>query len=161
MRTVSRDTARAMSAEKRDLLDSLVLRAPAVGTAFTAGLVRLKLGSPLRRRLMSYAVKRGFSAMARSDMDVNVLLYEPDTEVWMHGMNSVGVGGCFRGREGVRALIREIDAAFGPWGWTIDRLVDSGDRLAVRGDSVGYGCGRGGKTAPTSRGTGLGRPPGG
>ncbi len=91
-----------MSQEKRDLLDSLVLRAPAVGTAFTAGLVRLKLGSPLRRRLMAYAVARGFRAMARSDIDVNVLLYEPDTEVWMHGMDSVGVGGCFRGREGVR-----------------------------------------------------------
>jgi ketosteroid isomerase-like protein len=142
-----------MSAEKRDLLDSLVLRAPAVGTAFTAGLVRLKLGSPLRRRLMPYAVKRGFSAMARSDMDVNVLLYEPGTEVWMHGMDSVGVGGCFRGREGVRALYREIDDAFDPWGWTIDRLVDSGDRLAVRGDFVGYGRGSGVKTELTSGGT--------
>jgi hypothetical protein len=102
---------------------------------------------------MPYAVKRGFSAMARSDMDVNVLLYEPGTEVWMHGMNSVGVGGCFRGREGVRALIREIDAAFDPWGWTIDRLVDSGDRLAVRGDFVGYGRGSGVKTELTSGGT--------
>ena len=54
--------------------------------------------------------------MARSDMDVNVLLYEPGTEVWMHGMDSVGVGGCFRGREGVRALYREIDDASIPGG---------------------------------------------
>jgi hypothetical protein len=63
----------------------LALLVCAIGsTAFTAGLVRLKLGSPLRRRLMPYAVKRGFRAMARSDMDVNVLLYEPDTEVCSH-----------------------------------------------------------------------------
>ena len=129
-----------MSTEKRDLLDSLVLRAPAVGTAITAGLVRLKLGSPLRRRLMAYAVARGFRAMARSDIDVNVLLYEPDTEVWMHGMDSVGVGGCFRGREGVRALYGEIDDAFDRWEWTIDRLVDGGDRVAVIGDFVGTGA---------------------
>ena len=35
-----------MSQEKRDLLDWLVLRAPAIGTAISAGTVRLKLGSP-------------------------------------------------------------------------------------------------------------------
>jgi hypothetical protein len=40
-----------------------------------------------------------------------------------------------------------------PWGWTIDRLVDSGDRLAVRGDFVGYGRGSGVKTELTSGGT--------
>ena len=113
LRTARTDTGRAMSQEKRDLLDRLLLRAPAVGTAISAGTVRLKLGSPLRRRLIHAQLKRGFSAMARSDMDVNVLIYEPDTVVWMHGMLGVGVGDCFRGREGVRALYREIDEAFG------------------------------------------------
>ena len=142
-----------MSTEKRDLLDSLVLRAPAVGTAITAGIVRLKLGSPLRRRLMHMAIKRGFDAVARSDVDVSVLLYEPSTEVWMHGMQTVGVGGCFRGREGVRALYGEIDDAFDRWEWTIDRLVDGGDLLAARGDFVGYGRGSGVKTELTSGGT--------
>jgi ketosteroid isomerase-like protein len=142
-----------MSAGKRDLLDWLLLRAPAVGTAISAGTVRLELGSPLRRRLIHAQVKRGFSAMARSDVDVNVLVYEPDTEVWMHGMDGVGVGGCFRGREGVRALYGEIDAAFERWSWTIDRLVDAGDRLGVRGDFVGYGRGSGVKTEVTSGGT--------
>ena len=142
-----------MSGEKRDLLDSLVLRAPAVGTAVTSGLIRLKLGSPLRRRLMPYVVKRGFDAVARSDVDVSVLLYDPGTEVWMYGMETVGVGGCFRGREGVRALYREIDDAFDRWDWTIDRLVDAGDRVAVRGDFVGYGRGSGVKTELTAGGT--------
>jgi hypothetical protein len=86
------DTGRAMSQERRDLLDWLVLRVPAVGTAISAGTVRLKLGSPLRRRAMQAAISRGFSAVARSDVDLNVLVYEPDTEVWMHGMDGVGVG---------------------------------------------------------------------
>ena len=53
---------------------------------------------------MQAAIKRGFSAMARSDVDSNVLVYEPDTEVWMHGMQGVGVGGCSRTRGGPRAL---------------------------------------------------------
>jgi ketosteroid isomerase-like protein len=142
-----------MAEEKRDLLDWLVLRAPAVGTAISAGTVRLKLGSPLRRRAMQAAIKRGFSAVARSDVDLNVLVYEPDTEVWMHGMDGVGVGGCFRGREGVRALYGEIDSAFERWSWTIDRLVDADGRVAVRGDFVGFGRGSGVKTEVTSGGT--------
>jgi ketosteroid isomerase-like protein len=144
-----------MSEEKRDLLDWLVLRVPAVGTAISAGTVRLKLGSPLRRRAMQAAIMRGFSAVARSDVDLNVLVYEPDTEVWMHGMDGVGVGGCFRGREGVRRLYGEIDSAFESWSWTIDRLVDGGDRVAVRGDFVGYGRGSGVKTEVTSGGTAM------
>jgi hypothetical protein len=37
-----------MSQEERDLLDWPLLRAPAVGTAISAGTVQLKLGSPLR-----------------------------------------------------------------------------------------------------------------
>jgi hypothetical protein len=143
-----------MSQEKRDLLDWLSLRAPAVGTAISTGVVRLKLGSPLRRRLIHLEIKRGFSAMARSDVDVNVLRYEPDTEVWLHGMLGVGVGNdSFRGREGIRALYREIDDAFERWSWTIDRLVDCGDRIAVKGDFVGYGRGSGVKTELTSGGT--------
>jgi hypothetical protein len=68
----------------------------------------------------------------------------------MHGMQTVGVGGCFRGREGVRALYGEIDDAFDRWEWTIDRLVDAGDRVAVRGDFIGYGRGSGVKTELTS-----------
>jgi ketosteroid isomerase-like protein len=142
-----------MSQEKRDMIDWLLLRAPAVGTAISARTVQLKLGSPLRRRLMHAQVKRGFSAMARSDMDVNVLVYEPDTVVRMHGMLGVGVGDCFRGREGVRALYGEIDDAFERWSWTIDQLVDSGDRLGVRGDFVGYGRRSGVKTELISGGT--------
>ena len=68
----------------------------------------------------------------------------------MHGMQTVGVGGCFRGRKGVRALYGEIDDAFDRWEWTIDRLVDAGDRVAVRGDFIGYGRGSGVKTELTS-----------
>jgi ketosteroid isomerase-like protein len=142
-----------LSEERRDLIDSLLLRAPALGTAMSAATVRLKLGSELRRRLIYAQLKRGFRAMARSDMDVNVLIYEPDTVIWMHGMDGVGVGDCFRGREGLRTLYGEIDDAFGQWSWTIDRVVDGGDRIAVRGDFVGYGRGSGAKTELRAGGT--------
>ncbi len=50
-----------MPQEKRDLLDWLILRAPAIGTAISAGTVRLKLGSPLRRRAMQAAITRALA----------------------------------------------------------------------------------------------------
>ena len=112
-----------MSQEKRDLLDWLLLRAPAVGTAISAGTVRLKLGSPLRRRLIRAQVKRGFSAMARSDVDVNVLVYEPDTEVWMHGMDGVASVAAFAdgrasGRYTARSTLRSSVGRGRSTGWS-------------------------------------------
>ena len=100
-----------------------------------------------------HALVNGASARWHaSDLDVNVLVYEPDTEVWMHGMLGVGVEGCFRG-DGVRALYGEIDEVFDRWSVLIDRLVDGGDRIAIRGDFVGYGRLSGAKTELTSGGT--------
>ena len=52
-------------------------------------------------------------------------------------------GAAFADARGSRALYGEIDDAFDRWEWTIDRLVDGGDRVAVRGDFIGYGRGSG------------------
>ena len=64
----------------------------------------------------------------------------------------VGVGGCFRDAR-VPGARRRDRRCLRSLGGTIDRLVDAGDRLAVRGDFVGYGRGSGVKTEPTSGGT--------
>ena len=77
-------------------------------------------------------MKRGFAAMARSDTEVVVLLYEPDAEVWMHGMVGVGLSECYRGRDGVRTLYADIDDVFSEWRWTIHSVTDGGDRLVAR-----------------------------
>jgi ketosteroid isomerase-like protein len=88
---------------------------------------------------MSLSIKRGFAAMARSDLDLVLPRYEPDAEVWMRGMSGVGVGGCYRGHEGVRALYKDVDDVFDEWSWTIRAVVDGGDRIAIRADFVGLG----------------------
>ena len=62
--------------------------------------------------MLGLQVKRGFAAMARSDVDLVVLAYEPDAEVWMRSMAGVGVSDCYRGHAGVRTLYDEIDDAF-------------------------------------------------
>jgi hypothetical protein len=115
----------------------------------------LRPGTSLRRRLIGLQVSRGFAAMARSDLDVVLLAYEPDAEVWMSSMAGVGISDCYRGHEGVRALYADIDDAFDAWWWAVRKIADGGDRLAVRADFVGYGRGSGVKTSVSDAGTAI------
>ena len=109
----------------------------------------------LRRKLMALSIRRGFAAMARSDLDLVLQGYEPDVEVWMRGMSGVGIGGCYRGHEGVRVLYADVDGAFEAWSWTIRAVVDGGDRLAIRADFLGVGRGSGVSTTLVDSGTAM------
>ena len=137
----------------RDVLDRLLVRVPALAGSIAGGLTRLPPGSPLRRRLVNLQVKRVFAAMARSDVEVVVLSYAPDAEVWMTSMAGVGINDCYHGHNGIRALYADLDEAFNDWSWTIREVVDGGDRVAVRGDFLGYGRGSGAETAVPRGGT--------
>ena len=139
----------------RDVLDRLLVHVPALAGSIAGGLTRLPPGSPLRRRLVNLQVKRVFAAMARSDVEVVVLSYAPDAEVWMRGMAGVGISACYRGHGGIRALYADLDEAFDGWWWTICSVVDGGDRIAVRTDFVGYGRGSGAKTTVSDGGTAI------
>jgi ketosteroid isomerase-like protein len=142
-------------APDRDLLDWLLVRMPPVASLIGAGLNRTRPGSSLRRRLINLLVQRGFAAMARSDIEVVLLLYEPEVELWMRSMARVGVRDSYRGHEGVRALYADLDDAFGDWRWTIRAVVDLGDRLAVQADFVGHGRSSGVETTLKNGGTAV------
>jgi SnoaL-like protein len=148
-------TGAVPGAAHRDALDRLLVRLPALAGAASGALSRLQPGWPLRRRLINLQVKRAFAAMARSDVEVLLLSYEPDAEIWMKTMSGVGISDCYRGHEGVRTLYADLDDAFGDWRWTISAVVDGGDRLAVRADFVGYGRGSGAKTTIKNGGTAV------
>jgi hypothetical protein len=140
---------------KRDALDTLLVRVPPLATLMAGGVHRLNHGSSLRRRLLNLQVKRGFSAMARSDVELLVLSYEPDAEVWMRSMAGVGMDECYRGHDGIRKVYADLDDVFGDWSWTIRAIVDGGDRIAVRGDFVAYGRTSGVKTALSDGATAI------
>jgi hypothetical protein len=93
--------------------------------------------------------------MARSDVEVVLLSYDPDAKVWMRSMSGVGISGYYHGYEGIRTLYADLDEAFDDWRWTIRGVVDGGDRLAVRGDFVGYGRSSGAETALNNGGTAV------
>jgi ketosteroid isomerase-like protein len=132
---------------ERGALDRLLVRAPRLSGVMAGRLRRMPSDASFRRRLINLYVKRAFAAMARSDVDVLVLSYEPGAEVWMRSMFGVGISECYRGHEGIRALYADLDEAFDDWSWSIRAVADGGDRLAVRADFVGYGRTSGVKTA--------------
>ncbi len=137
------------------MLDRLLLRVPALASLMAGRTVRLQPGSVLRRRLISFQVKRGFAAMNRHDIEVVVLNYEPDAEVWMTSMAGVGMSDIHRGSEGVGAVFAEIDDVFEDWRWTVRAIADAGDRLAIRADLVGYGRSSGVQVAVNDGGTAV------
>jgi hypothetical protein len=138
---------------KRDALDRLIVRVPALVGSSARRVRRIPPGSPLRKRLINFQVKRAFAAMARSDVEVVALFYEPDAEVEMVGMAALGLNEHYRGHDGIRAIYADVDEVFSDWHWAISAIADGGDRLAVRTDFVGYGRGSGAKTELTGGGT--------
>jgi len=137
----------------RDAFDALLARCPRLLDWAAAAIIRSPSDSALRRRLVSLSITRAFDAMARSDLDLVLQRYDPGAEVWMTGMAGVGIGGCYRGHEGIRALYAEVDEAFEEWKWTIRSVVDGGDRLAIRTDFFGVGRGSGIETTVKDGGT--------
>jgi SnoaL-like domain len=153
---MSQEPATAAHASvERDVLDRLLVRVPSLAGVIAGGISRVHPGSSFRRRLINLQVKRVFAAMARSHVDVVVLSYEPDAEVWVQGMSGVGIGDCYRGYAGIRALYAEVDEVFDDWRWTIRAVVDGGDRFAIQTDFVGFGRSSGVETAVANGGTAV------
>jgi hypothetical protein len=145
----------AQGTGRRDALDRLLVRSPRLSRLAARAVVRVPPGTPLRRRLTGLQIRRGFEAMARSDVDMVVSFYEPDAEVWMRTMTGVGISECYRGHAGIRALYADLDDAFERWWWVARGLVDGGDRIAIRADFTAFGRASGAKTAVTDGGTAI------
>ena len=140
---------------KRDALDHVLVRLPTLARSVAGVVLRLRPGSALRKRLVRFEAERAFAAMARSDVEMVLLSYESDAEVWMRSMSGVGMSECYRGRDGIRRLYADLDEAFEDWRWTFRTVVDGGDRLAVRADFAGYGRASGVKTTVGDGGTAV------
>ena len=100
-------------------------------------------------------VKRGFAAMARSDVDLVVLNYEPEAEVEMVAMAALGMAERYRGHAGIRALYADIDSVFAEWRWDIREIVDAVNSIAIRADFAGVGRGSGAETSLRGGGTAI------
>jgi uncharacterized protein len=90
------------------------------------------------------AFKRGLEAGNRGD--VETLLEELDPEVEWHSALHALLGGeqtVFRGHDGVREMLRDLNEAFGEIHIEISEIRDLGDRLVAIGRNRARGKGSG------------------
>src|SRR5438093_11216524 len=93
------------------------------------------------------AFQRGLEAGNRGD--VETLLQELDPEVEWHSALHALLGGeqtVFRGHDGVREMIRDLNEAFGEFHIEISAVRDLGDRLVGIGHVRARGKGSGAET---------------
>ena len=150
---MSRPPTTAPHGAERDLLDRLLVRAPALVASIAGGVRRIPPSSSLRRRLVNLQVRRTFVAMTRGDVEVVALVYESGAEIWMNGLAGVGLSGCYRGLEGVRAIYADFDEAFDTKRWIVRGVADDGDRVVVRVNFAGHGRSSGAATTLNDSGT--------
>jgi ketosteroid isomerase-like protein len=145
----------------RDVVDNALIRMPTLAGLISRGAMSLRPGSTLRELTMRLIVRRGFAAMARSDVGVVLLYYAPDAEVRMYGSIGVDVGERHRGHEAIRQLYADFDDAWAEWNWAIRSLVDLGDRVAIQADFQAKGRYSGVDLSLANGGTAIGFLPSG
>jgi ketosteroid isomerase-like protein len=122
------------------LVARLLVRVPGLAGLVAALLVRLQPGTPLRRWLLSHLVVLGFRLNERQDYEhVARLMYESDTELWLHGYDAMGLPDRYTGRAGVVAFLDDWQREVGLSTWRPEEVIDLGDRVLVRVQFTGTG----------------------
>lgn len=118
----------------------LLVRVPGFAGLVAALLVRLQPGRPPRRWLLSRLVVFGFQLNEREDYEqVARLMYEPDSELRLHGYDAMGLPDRYAGRPGVVAFLDDWQREMGMSAWRPEAVIDLGDRVLVRVQFTGTG----------------------
>jgi hypothetical protein len=107
-----------------------------------AGLARLPLGSDLRRRILKRSFRRAFEAFAHDEDEFALLFYESDVELRMRAdpPRTLGLAESYHGHQGARDFLDDYKQDMNNLRREIERIVDLGDRIAVRVTLVGAGA---------------------
>jgi ketosteroid isomerase-like protein len=119
----------------RNLEERLWVRFPSMYRRQAALVLRLSPRSRLRRAALRRAVLSGWASWDRRDLELNLVMFAPDAEFeFPSGMQSLGLGGPFRGYEG---RIDAIEKLFEVWATELEPayILDLGDRLL----NLGFG----------------------
>src|SRR3954452_11874097 len=119
----------------RSLEERLMVRFPRAYRVQTA--LALRLLSPLsrpRRALLRRAVISGWDAATRYDFELMLVRYAPDVEAkFAPGFEALGLGGTFRGHDGVLKMTQAFDEAWEGRELVPEFVLDLGDRVLVLG----------------------------
>ena len=90
--------------------------------------------SRLRRVLLRRAVVSGWDAISRRDFELMLVRYAPDVELETEpAFEALGLGGTFRGHDGLLRAIQEFTEAWERWEFRPATVLDLGDRLLALG----------------------------
>ena len=119
----------------RNLEERLIVRFPAAYRAPTALVLRtLNPGSRLRRTLLRRAIVSGWDAATRYDFDLMLVRYAADVEAeFAPEFEALGMGGTFRGHDGVREMARAFDEAWEGRRFVPAFVLDLGTRFLILG----------------------------
>jgi hypothetical protein len=119
------------TSRRRPLRDDILVRLPFLADFAAAAALRLRPGSPLRRRGIKLALRIAWKAISRGDFEPARLAYERDAEVFLFGAEGLGLAGRYTGERGWTEFIGDIFENFDEPRWTTQRVRDAGDRLVA------------------------------
>src|SRR3712207_3615732 len=74
-------------------------------------------------------VRQAYEAFKALDADALIAVADPDVEF---GPSAAAPGGTYRGHEGIRRYVKEIEGTFGDqWEAEIERIADAGDDRVI------------------------------
>ena len=111
-----------------------MVRLPTASRALFALSMRLSSRSRLRRAALRRALVSGWDAATRGDYELMLVRYGPDVAVeFPPDFESLGMGGTFRGHDGLLAMTRTFDEAWEGRALFPEFVIDLGDRVLTLG----------------------------
>jgi SnoaL-like domain len=135
--------------DRRALDERLALLAPEANRRLSAAVLRLRLGSRMRKALLTRSLRTGLAAASRHDYERLFLPYAQEFELHIDypGWATIDLEPFYRGVDGLRRLLEGLSSGFADLRWEPREVVDAaGGRFACRMDFVGIGQGSGVET---------------
>jgi ketosteroid isomerase-like protein len=119
----------------RNLEERLLVRFPSLFRRPAALIQRwLSPRSRLRRALLRRNVVSAYAAFSREDFELILVRFSPDVEYEFNpGLQTLGLGGIFRGHEGMLEAFGKIAEAWESWELEPAYALDLGDRVLLLG----------------------------
>ncbi len=131
------------TSRRRPFRDHIVVRVPYLATLGAATAFRLPVGSSLRRRAVKLGFTAGWEGINRGDFEPARVLYGQNAEVFLIGVEGLGLAERYTGESGWEEFIRDLFESFGEPRFTVQRLRDGGDRIVAEITLAASGKGSG------------------
>jgi ketosteroid isomerase-like protein len=132
---VTRVQASGPPRHERDIVERLMVLFPrAYRRLARRVLPRLNPRSRLRRALLRRTMLSAFAAFYRQDFELILVRFAPDVEYkFAPGLQTLGLGGTFRGHEGMLEAFGKLTEAWESWLLEPAYIIDLGDRALFLG----------------------------